>query len=37
VNKLVVEEGLYQRVRVLAQFGIGSFGKHDGGEGPYCR
>jgi hypothetical protein len=36
VNELVVEESLYQRVRVFAQFGVWSFWKHDRGEGPYC-
>ena len=34
VDDLVVEDGLDERVGVLAQFRIGSFGDHDGAQGP---
>ena len=36
MKELVVEESFYKRVRIFAQFGLGSFREHDGGECPYC-
>ena len=37
MDDLVVEQGLDQRVGVLAEVDLGCFGQHNGAEGPYGR